>query len=588
MSNQKIAKIFYELADYYEMDGNAIPFKPQAYRKAAAMIESLKSDIGEVYQRGGIEALMEIPGVGEGIAKKIEEYIKTGKIKEYEKFKKKIPIDLDNIVKVEGMGVKKAKILYEKLGIKNLKDLEKAAKAHKIAPLFGFGEKTEKNILENIEFLKRSKGRFLLGEISPIVDEIISKFKNFKIKPSSEISSITGEVKKISEAGSLRRRKETIGDADILIASNNPSKIINYFISLPGIAKILGKGTTKVSVKMAAGFDVDIRVVSEKSFGSALQYFTGSKEHNIVLRKIAISKGLKLNEYGLFKGNKMIAGENEENIYKLLGLNYIEPELRENTGEIEAATNKKLPKLINYNDILGDLHIHSNWDGGENFIEELARTAIFRGYQYIGISDHTQFLKIENGLDEKQLEKRNKEIDKINLKFKTQNLKFRILKGCEANIMTDGSIDIKDEFLAKLDYVIAGVHSQLKISKEEMTQRIVKAMENPNVDIISHLTGRILNQRDEYEFDFDKILSVAKKTGTILEINANPYRLDLNDKNIRRAKKAGVKMIINSDAHHKEQMSQMEYGVFQARRGWAEKSDIINAWPVEKLLNMLK
>jgi len=319
-----------------------------------------------------------------------------------------------------------------------------------------------------------------------------------------------------------------------------------------------------------------------------LQYFTGSKEHNILLRKIAIDKGLKLSEYGLFRGPKMIAGETEEGTYKALGMDWIPPELRENQGEIEASIKRKLPKLINYKDIKGDLHCHSKWDGGKNTILEIAEKAMEMGYAYLGISDHTKFLRIEHGLNEKQLAQQKKEIDKVNLKFKIANLKFRILQGCEANILNDGSIDIKDEALAKLDYVIAGVHSSFKMEKSKMTERIIRAMENSNVDIISHPTGRILKRRDEYQIDFDKILKVAKETGTILEINSYPERLDLNYQNIRRAKEIGVKMAINTDSHHRDQMRFIEFGIAQSRRGWAEKEDIINCWPIEKLLKFFK
>ena len=584
MYNSEIAKIFNEIALYLEMDN--IPFKPQAYEKAAENLEILSEDIAEIYKSGGFEALEKISGIGKSMAEKIEEYLKTGKIKEYEALKKKMPIDLEALIGVEGIGPRKVKTLYQKLKIKNLSDLEKAARDHKIAPLDGFGEKTEQNILEGIEFLKRDKGRFLLGEIEPVVEEVIGKIKKIK------------EVKMISPAGSVRRKKETIGDVDILVSIKKTSqpavakamagKVMDFFVSLPGVVKIWGKGMTKSSVRMAGGFDMDIRVVPEKSFGSALQYFSGSKEHNIILRKIAIDKGLKLSEYGLFKGSKMIAGENEEGIYKKLGLKWIPPELRENSGEIEAALKNKLPKLVEPKDIFGDLHVHSNWNGGEDSMEELAQTAMKMGYEYIGISDHTKFLRIENGLDEKQLRERNKEIDKINSKFKIKNSKFRILKGCEANIMPDGSIDIDNKALSELDYVIAGVHSQLRMTKEEMTNRIIKAMENPHVDIISHPTGRIIKQREEYEFDLDKILEVARETKTVLEINSFPNRLDLKDTNIRKAKKAGVKMIINTDSHTKRTFSLMKYGIFQARRGWAEKGDIINCWPVEKMKSFLK
>ncbi len=574
MINQELAKIFQEISEYLEMEG--IKFKPYAYQKAALSLNGLEEDVRKIYKRGGLKALREIPGIGESIAKKIEEYIKTGEIKYYKKFKKKLPLKLDELMRVEGMGPKKAKVLYQKLGVRDLKTLEKAARAGKIRGLFGFGEKTEKNILEGINFLKKSRGRFLLGETLPIVKEIIGELKKLK------------EIKKINVAGSVRRMKETIGDVDILVASSEPKKVMDYFVSLEGVMKVWGKGTTRSSIRIKPGIDVDLRIVPEKSYGSALQYFTGNKEHNIITRKIAIEKGLKLNEYGVFKGKKMIAGSNEEEVYKAIGLSWIPPELRENQGEIEASLKGKLPNIIEYNDIKGDLHCHSNWDGGKNSIEEMANTAYEMGYEYIGISDHTKFLKIEHGLNEKQLIQQREEIEKINKKFRARKLKFRILHGCEANILNDGSIDIKDEVLKKLDYVIAGIHSNFKMPKEKMSERIIRAMKNPNVDIISHPTGRILKRRDEYQVDFDKILRVAKETGTILEINSSPERLDLNDKNIKRAKELGVKMVINTDSHHKDHLRFIEYGIAQARRGWAEKKDIINTQSLEKLLNFFK
>ena len=574
MTNQEIAKIFYEIASYLEMQD--IDFKPQAYEKAAMNLETLSEDVEEIYKREGLESLKKIPGVGQSMAEKIVEYIKTGKIKEHQELKKKMPVNIEELTAVEGIGPKMVRDLYKHLKIKNLKDLEKAAKAGKIRDLPHFGLKTEQNILEGIEFLKRSKGRFLLGEILPNVYEIIAQLKDLK------------EVKQISEAGSVRRRKETIGDVDILITASNPKKVIDYFVTFPGIVKIWGKGPTKASIRLKEGFDVDLRVLPEKQFGSALQYFTGSKEHNIILRKIAMDKGLKLNEYGLFKGPKMISGQTEKEVYNALGMDCPEPELREDQGEIEAAQKGKLPKIIGYKDILGDLHCHSNWNGGENSIEELSEEAIKMGYQYLGISDHTKFLRIEHGIDEKQLAQQRKEIDKLNSKLKAHNSKLRILQGCEANILADGSIDIKDDALAKLDYSIAGIHSQMKMPKEKMTERIIKAMKNPHVDIISHPTGRILKRRDEYEVDFDKILRTAKEINTVLEINASPGRLDLKDVYIKKAKEAGVKMVINTDAHHKDHLHFMEYGISQARRGWLEKKDIINCWPAEKMLKMLK
>jgi len=580
MNNQEIAKIFNDIARFLRMDN--VAFKPYAYEKAAISLEGLPEDIKEIYVKGGRKALEEIPGIGKAMSDHIEEFLKTGKVNIYEQFKKKLPVNMDELLRVEGMGPKKAKILYEKLGVKNLKDLEKVAKTGKIAPLFGFGETTQKNILQGLEFLKMSKGRVLLHEILPVARQVLQKLENLK------------EVEKVSIAGSLRRRKETIGDVDFLVVSKSPKKVMDFFVKLPGVEKIWGQGPTKASVHLAAGYDMDLRVLPAKNYGSALQYFTGSQDHNIVTRKIAIEKGLKLSEYGVFRGSKQIAGKTEEEVYKTLGLAWIPPEIRENTGEIEATMNGTLPNLVGLKDIKGDLHVHSNWsdpDGGKDSIEALAKFAMDLGYEYIGISDHTNDLKVEKGLNEKELLDELDYIKKLNQKFHPsvggKNSKFKILMGCEANIRRDGSIDVDEEVLEKLDYVIAGVHSVHKMEKKEMTARIIKAMKNPHVDIIAHPTGRIVGRRDEYQHDFDQILKVAKATGTILEINSSE-RLDLRDLYIRRAKQEGVKMIINTDTHQKEHMGLMEYGVSQARRGWAEASDIINTRSVEELLKYLK
>jgi len=574
MKNQELSKLFFEFADYLEIDG--VSFKPYAYRRVALSLDGLKDDVGEIYRSGGLEALKKIPGVGEGIAKGIEEYLKTGKIKSLEELKKKLPLKVDELLRVEGLGPKKVKSLYQKLGVKNLKDLEMATKAHKIAPLFGFGEKTEKNILQGLEFLKQSKGRFLLGEIMPTVKIIEERLRNRK------------EVKEISVAGSVRRQKETIGDIDILVVSENIQKTSKFFVSMPEVEKIWAEGKTKCSVRLKDGFDADLRMVDKKSFGSALQYFTGSKEHNIATRKIAIEKGLKLSEYGVFKGERQIAGKTEEDVYKAIGLPYIAPELREDDGEIKAALTGALPKLIELKDIKGDLHCHTFASDGQNSIEELVEAAIKKGYEYIGISDHTKFLGITNGQDEKRLLEQHDKIQKINEKLAKSGTKFKVLSGCEVDILPDGSLAIKDDVLEKMDYVIVSIHSSMKMPEKEMTARIIKAMQNLNVDIFGHPTGRLIGQREEYQMDFEKILETAKETGTVLEINSSPMRLDLNGFNIRRVKTKGIKMIINTDSHQKEQMNLMEYGVGQARRGWAEKSDIINTNSVEKLLSCFK
>jgi len=574
MINFELAKIFRQIALYLEME--SVPFKPQAYERAAMILQNLPQDVAEIYKKEGIEGIKNIPGIGGSIAKKIEEYIRTGKVNYLEEYKKKIPVDIETLTSIEGIGPKMVKVLWENLKIKNIDDLEKAAKKGKIRHLPGFREKTEKNILQGIEFLKRSKGRFLLGEILPKVREIENYLLEFK------------EVKKLKVAGSVRRRKETIGDVDILVVTDNPTKVMDFFVSMKDIEKMWGKGETKSSVRLKEGFDVDLRVIPERCFGSALQYFTGSKEHNIKTRIIAQKKGFKLNEYGIFKGKNFIGGKTEEEVYQILGMEWIPPELRENRGEIELALEKKLPKLIELKDIKGDLHSHTKWDGGKYSIEEMAKKAKELGYEYLGISDHTKFLRIERGLDEKRLEEQKKEIEKLNKIFERKGEKFRILQGAETNILEDGSIDISGAALKRLDYAIAGVHSRFKMSKREMTKRIIKAMENPWIDIISHPTGRILKKRGGYEIDIDEILKVAKKTGTILEINANPERLDLNDINIKKAKEMGILMVINTDAHHKDSLEMMEFGIYQARRGWAEKKDILNTLPLNELLKKLK
>jgi len=576
MINLELAQIFYLIADLLEMKG--VEFKPRAYEKAARVLESMEKDAGEIYREKGIKGLKEIAGVGEGIALKIEEYVKTGKIKDLRRLEKECPVKISELTAVEGLGARKIKVLYKKLGIKNLDGLEKAAKAGKIRGLEGFGEKSETNILQGIEFARMGKGRFLLGEILPVARKIIGRLDKLS------------EVGKIKAAGSLRRMQETVGDIDILVTSSKPEKVMGYFTGMDEVVKVWAKGPTKSSVRLKGGYDCDLRVIKKESFGAALQYFTGNKDHNILTRRIAIKKGLKLNEYGIFRKNKRLAGKTEEEVYQAIGLPYIEPEIRNNTGEIEAALRQAqgkvggLPKLVGYNDIKGDCHCHSDWSDGANSIEEMAKAAKKMGYQYIVITDHAGFLKIAHALSEKELLSQMREIDKINQRLSG----VRVLKGCEANIKKDGSLDIRDEILEELDMVIASVHSAFKMDKEEMTNRIVKAMENPNVDAIGHPTGRVIFRREGYSFDLEKILKAAKKTKTALEINAYPERLDLKDADVRKTVEAGVRLIIGTDAHTASQLSYMEFGVATARRGWAEKNDILNTYSLEKFLRSLK
>lgn len=572
MENKEIAKILFEMAAFCEMEG--VAFKPRAYEKAALSIESLDEDAEAIYKSGGKGALTKIPDVGMGIAEHIERLLKTGHFAEYTRLKKKFPVDIIGITAVEGVGPRMAKLLWEKLKIRDLGDLEKAARAGKVKKLPNFGARSEEKILRGIEFLKKFGGRQILG------------FVLFDIRKLEKIIQSFPETDKALVCGSVRRRRETVGDIDILATSTKPAKVMERFLNLPVIASVYAHGATKTMVKLKNGLDADLRVVSGESFGAAVNYFTGSKDHNIALREIAIKKGWKLNEYGLFRGKKVIAGRTEEELYQKLGLRYIEPEMRENQGEIDAVRKNKLPKLIGYGDLRGDLQVQTDWTDGENSIEEMAKAAVEAGLQYIVITDHTKSLAMTGGSDEKKLLRQMAEIDKINKSGKFKN--FKILKGAEVNIGKDGTLDIKDEVLAKLDVVGAAVHSYFNLSRVEQTKRLVRAMENPHVDIIFHLTGRVINRREPIDLDIDEVVRVAQRTGTILEIDAYPDRLDIKDEYIRKCVAAGVKMSIDSDAHSASHFKYLEIGIAQARRGWAEKKDIINAWPVEKMQQLLK
>lgn len=569
-TNHEIAKILHELAILYEIEG--VEFKPRAYEKAALNIESFSDDLEDVFKKFGKEGLRRVPGVGEGIAAHLEELFKKGHFKEYDRLKKKVPVDIMGIIAVEGVGPKMVGVLWKKLKIRDAQDLEKAARAGKIRNLPRFGQKSEQKILKGLEFLAQSGGRKVLGHILPEVRRIEDEIREFP------------EVEEVIIAGSVRRKKETIGDIDILATSENPEKVMERFVGLPSVLHIYGKGSTKTNVKLKNGLDADLRVVPKESWGAALNYFTGSKDHNVALRELAIKHGWKLNEYGLFKGKKMIAGKTEEELYEKLGLCYIEPELREMRGEIEAARENTLPKLIGYGDLKGDLQVQTDWTDGKDSIEKMAETARDFGLEYIAITDHTRSLAMTGGADEKKLLRQMKEIDLLNKKFND----FRILKGAEVNIGKDGSLDIAGETLAQLDVVGAAVHSHFNLSREEETRRIIRAMENPNVDIIFHLTGRIINRREAIHIDIDEIIAIARETGTVLEIDAFPDRLDIKDDYIKKCVEAGVKMSIDSDAHAATHFSVLEHGIAQARRGWVEKKDIINAWPVEKMLGFLK
>lgn len=570
MQNQELAKIFSNLAVYLSMD--SVPFKPQAYERAVMALESLSEGVEDIYKKEGLRGLEEITGIGKGIALRIEEYIKTGRVQDYESYKKKMPVNLEELLLVEGIGPKMVRELFVLLKVKNLKDLERAAKVGAIRKLPNFGEKTEQNILEGIAFMKQSHGRWLLGDIYPHVEELVSLLR------------VSGLVKEAVAAGSIRRMKETIGDVDLLVTTKNPKEVIDYFLSKVPFEKLWGRGPTKVSVRTKQGFDIDVRVLEEDVFGAGLQYFTGSKEHNVKLRTYAASLGFKVSEYGVFKGKKRIACATEEDVYKALGMPYIEPELREDTGEIEAALQGSLPRIIPYGSLKGDLQIQTDWTDGANSIMEMAQAAKKQGLEYIAITDHTRDLAMTGGSDEKKLLRQMAEIDRVQ-----KNLSgIRILKGAEVNIRKDGTLDITDEVLTKLDVVGASVHSSFKMTRKDMTARIVRAMRNPHVDILFHPTTRSMPKRGECELDMDVVIEEAKKTGTILEINSQPRRLDLKDAYIRQAQEAGVKLVIDSDSHGIEHLEFLRYGIAQAKRGWAEAKDIVNTQPLEKCLKMFK
>ena len=570
LKNLELSRIFEQIARMLKIKGEN-PFKIRAYEKIALVLENLPIDIETIYSQGGLN---NIPGVGTGIAKKIEEFLTTGKLEYYEKLKKTIPSGVIELLDISEVGPKTAKLLYEQLDVDNIEKLEKAVKEHRIKDLPGMGEKSEDNILRGIELYKRRKERVLLGTALPLAEEIIEALSQLK------------EVNKINFAGSLRRKKETIGDIDILVTSQKPEKVMKTFTSLPQVREVLAEGPTKSSVITKKDIHVDVRVVEPISFGAALQYFTGSKAHNIKLRELAVKRGLKINEYGVFdqKTERRITGKEEEEVYRILDLPFISPELREDRGEIEAAQESRLPRLVEYPQIKGDLHLHSKWSDGAHTIRQMAEAAKKKGYKYIAITDHSQSLKFAGGLTEERLREQVEEIQKLNQELDD----FTVLTGIEVDIKSDGSLDFSDEILSKLDVVIAAIHSGFKQENKVITERIIKAMQNKYVNIIAHPTGRLIGYRESYQVDINEMIKVASETGTILEINAYPERLDLNDIYCRMAKDRGVQLAIETDAHSIDGLEFMNLGVDVARRGWLEEKDIVNTLPLNKLLKRLK
>jgi len=569
MKNREIANILMEIADNLQIQG--VEWKPNAYRKAARSIETLAEPIEKIYKEEGTKGLKTIPGIGEGIAKKIEEYLKTGKIKEFQRLSKKIPKGVKEMIHIPSLGPKKVLMLYKKLKIKSISELKKAIKSGRVRKLAGFGAKSEQDIIRGLGLVAQRKKRSLLGEIFPVAREL-----------RDIISKVPG-VKKVELAGSLRRMKESIGDIDILAISSKPTKVMDVFTNLPNVKTVLAKGPTKSTIILKEGFQSDLRVLDDKSFGAALQYFTGNKDHNVAVRQIAIKKGYKLSEYGLFKKNKYIAGRTEADVYKKLGLAYIEPELRQNTGEIDAAKKGALPKLITLKDIKGDLHLHTRWSDGNNSTAEMISQAQKMGYKYIAITDHSKSQRIANGLDEKTLQKHIDEVKKLRKKYR-----IKIFMGSEVDILSDGSLDYSDAILKKLDWVVASVHSGFKMDKAKMTKRLIKAIENPHVNAIGHPTGRLIHAREPYQVDLAQIFSSAAKNNVALEINSHPSRLDLKDIHIRKALEHRCKIVINTDSHSIDHFRFIEFGVAQARRGWCEAKNVINTWPLSKLERFLK
>src|SRR3990167_4207027 len=572
MENADIAKIFEEIADLLEIK-NDNPFRVRSYRNAALIIGGFPESMRSIVERDEKE-LENIKGIGKSIHEKIVEIVKTGKCQFHDELLKELPPGLLELLEVSGIGPKKVQLLYEKLGIQSVDELENAAKKGKLRDLPHMGEKTEEKILKAIQELKSRKGRFRLSLALAYAEPLVAYLKK-----------IPGVIQ-VEPAGSLRRWKDTIGDVDILVTCKKDAPVMDRFVKYPDVKEIIAKGDTKSTAILKSGLQVDVRVLDEKSFGAALQYFTGSKAHNIAIRDRAKKMGLKISEYGVFeeKTGKKVAGENEEDVYKAVGLPWIPPELRENMGEVEAAERGKLPRLVEPGDIKGDLHVHTNESDGIHTLEEMAAYAMHKGYEYIAITEHSKAVGIARGLDEERVLKQIKEIDRINKQLKG----FRILKGIEVDIKSDGSLYLKDDVLKRLDVVVGAVHSKFNLTQEEMTDRIIKAMATGLLNIIAHPTGRIVGVREPYPVDSARLMNAAKEHGVILELNSYPDRLDLNDSYCRLAKDMGVMVAISTDSHNRLHMDNIRFGVHTARRGWLEKKDVLNTRPLTEVLKILK
>lgn len=567
MKNADVAQVFREIADLLEVQEDS--FKPQAYRRAARSIEQLNEPLSDIAARGELE---QIRGVGKAIAKKIQEILDTGDIEYLHHLRDEVNPGLVELLRIPDVGPKTVRVLHQKLGITTVSELRAALSDHKVQDLPGFGQRSEEKLRANLELMTNYLTRLFIGEVLPIAEALVSDLQQIP------------EVQQIEIAGSLRRWRETIGDVDILAGASTPFLVMQAFVDHPITDRVLVQGQTKSSVIVQQGIQVDLRVVEPTSFGAALQYFTGSKAHNIALRRLARQQKWKLSEYHLVdtRTNTVIAGETEEAIYSALELDWIPPELREDSGEIEAASKYNLPLLIRLADLRGDLHVHSMWSDGADTIEDLVKAAIDRKYEYLAICDHSKHLAIANGLDEERLQKQIIHIHELNDQL--ENL--QLLSGIEVDILPDGSFDLSDEVLAETDLVIAALHLPRK-TKVPVTDLLVAACQHELVDILAHPTGRIINERPSFSLDFPRVLDAAKQYGTILEINSSP-RLDLSPELSRRAKNAGIKFAVNTDAHRINQLDTMRYGVGLARRGWIESTDVVNTLSFKQLKKTLK
>ncbi len=577
MDNKTIAGILYETADLMEIN-NDDSFRIRSYRRAAEAIEALPERIETLIQEP--KKLLEIPGIGKGMCANLQEIFREGKLKLHSELLEKYRPSMLELLKIQGLGPKTIALLWSAHQVCDLDGVEKLARAGKIRELPRMGEKQEQKILKSIEDYRRIAGRFLLDQAETVADKLVK-----------HISSVAG-VEKITPAGSLRRGRETVGDLDVLVTGQaciddaQREGLAEHIVGFPGIMQVIARGENKVSFRLRSGMQVDVRMLPPDSFGAAMQYFTGSKNHNVTLRQRALKQGYTLSEYGLFglKDEQRVAGSTEEEIYAKLGLDYIEPELRENCGEIEAAAAHKLPRLVRQEDLQGDVHMHTVETDGRCTIEEMAEAARERGYQYMAITDHSKNLAFANGLDDKRAVEHIAKIRAADAK--TEGIK--IFAGIEVDILGDGSLDLSDGVLEQMDVVIASVHSHFNQEPAQMTDRLLRAISNRNVSLIGHPTGRILLRRDSYQFDLEKIFTAAAQNKVAMEQNAYPDRLDLSDRNLRMARDRGVKIVINTDSHHTSHMDKIRFGVLQARRAWLTPGHVLNTLPVEQFARAMK